>query len=152
MPGGYIFSTMFTLEFNAREPAAAKAAQHAVIAYLEREVESGTDFGPARTIFAELVSNVAEHAPDRAVVQVSWRPDGTPVLTVSDHGPGIDPTSWAPGGAMAEDGRGLQIASALASELKIQPAQEGGGTRVQAVLDMRRRIEGDSNPDATRFA
>lgn len=145
---------MFFCEFDAHDEVAATQAHDALIEYLRREAEDeGELSGPylhqgtsdheenltgAEVIFTELVSNVRKHAASRASVGVSWRVDGRAVLEVTDEGPGLDLSDWRPAHHLADSGRGLVIVSALSGDMAVTP-RPGRGTRIKAVLPLRRR-------------
>lgn len=144
---------MFFCEFDAHDEVAATQAHDALLEYLRKEAENEEELsGPylqrktehednltgAEVIFTELVSNVRKHAASRASVGVSWRIDGRAVLEVTDEGPGLDLSDWRPAHHLADHGRGLVIVSALSGDVAVTP-RPGRGTRIKAVLPLRRR-------------
>ena len=119
--------------FEAADAVSAYRARTSLLAYLESRAGAGSDIEAAALIFGELVGNVVRHAPGPISIDVSWE-NGYAVLRVIDHGPGY---TWN-GKAhlpdeLAEAGRGLFIAHAVAR--KLQVARVGGnGTMAVAWL------------------
>ncbi|HTX02256.1 MAG TPA: ATP-binding protein [Candidatus Acidoferrales bacterium] len=136
---------MFELELDACNARAGRTARSELIAYLQRE-STGTPppDGVVETIFTELVANVCKHGGHWARTSVTWRADGKPVLVVRDHGPGFDISLWQPPADLAEGGRGLLIASALADDFSIRSEKTGTGCCIEAVLPARRVPPGDA--------
>lgn len=124
---------MFELELDACDARAGRAARSALIDYL-RVNGLNTHDGVVETIFTELVANVCKHAGHWAKTSVRWRSDGKPVLIVCDRGPGFDVSLWQPPAELAENGRGLLIASALSDDFSIRSERPSGGCRIEAVL------------------
>jgi anti-sigma regulatory factor (Ser/Thr protein kinase) len=130
---------MFLLEFDACDETSAKTAREALIDYLALETV-GADLNGVAAIYGELVSNVCKHAGRLARVSVRWRRDGFAVLAVADYGPGFDLSEWHAPDRLAEHGRGMIIVSALTRDFSVHQYPEGCGTRVEAVLPLRRRL------------
>lgn len=103
--------------------------------YLRRHCTADSDVDGSELIASELLTNAVRHAGSAAWVTLEWS-DDEPVLTVFDLGPGfeLDPALPRPEEVA---GRGLFIASAIATELRAV-ARRAGGTAVSARLPARR--------------
>jgi anti-sigma regulatory factor (Ser/Thr protein kinase) len=97
--------------------------------------EHPSDIDAAELIYGELVANTVRYANHGAVEAALEVHDGdATVLTVRDHGPGLNVQPWAPHrDPYAESGRGLGLVELLAREVDVGPA-EGGGTVIRATL------------------
>ena len=84
----------------------------------------------AELVFGELVSNAVRHAESE--VRVSARFDGIATVHVTDDGNCFSPKSARPQPVEAESGRGLYIASVIASDLIVE--RMGARCVVTAVL------------------
>lgn len=122
--------------FQADDASAAHDARNALLTYLRARGTQDSDFSAAELIFGELVGNVVKHAPGPITIELIW--DGeTPTLRVGDRGPGFDLRPALPEDLMSECGRGLFLASAFATDLRVTRVPEGG-SRVCATLPVRR--------------
>lgn len=104
-----------------------------LLAYLESRATAESDLAGAALIFGELIGNVVRHAPGPIAVDLNWV-DGIAVLRVRDHGPGFEWNgSVALPETLAESGRGLYIAHAVARDLQVRRIN-GNGTEAVAWL------------------
>jgi anti-sigma regulatory factor (Ser/Thr protein kinase) len=118
--------------FDPRDAAEARSVRLRIAATLSARGAAERDVCNAELLFTELAANVMRHA--RGPVEVALDLRGRePVLHVIDHGPGFTFHACLPSDVMSESGRGLYIASALASELSVLP-RKGGGSHARAVL------------------
>jgi PAS domain S-box-containing protein len=127
--------------FAASDAAAAREVRSAIVSVLRRHGAEDTDVRNAELLFSELVGNVVRHTA--GTVEVAIDVSGVqPVLHVLDRGSGFTFHARLPNDVMSESGRGLYIASALASELSVLPRKDGG-SHARAVLsfDTRTRPE-----------
>jgi anti-sigma regulatory factor (Ser/Thr protein kinase) len=93
-----------------------------------------SDVDAAELIFGELVANTVRYAKGAVEARLELHNGCSPVLVVSDHGPGMRVHPWAPHrDPLAESGRGLGIVELLAREVAVGDAV-GGGTVVRATL------------------
>jgi anti-sigma regulatory factor (Ser/Thr protein kinase) len=97
----------------------------------------GSDLAAAEVAFAELVANVHRHATGPAHVFVDWREE-TPVLTVSDCGPGFTPLIELPEPS-SDSGRGLYIVAQLVGEVTVRRGQNRGA-EVSVRLPVHRHV------------
>jgi PAS domain S-box-containing protein len=97
---------------------------------------TGVDLPAAELVFGELVGNAVRHAPGFVDVELTWDDDGTPVLHVTDDGPGYSPRTGLPPDD-AESGRGLYIVAQLTREFTVTTLQHRGA-HARAVLLTRR--------------
>ena len=121
---------------DAREPAAAKAVQHAFLAELEHQGIPPDDLFVAELVFAELLGNVVRYAPSEVEVILDWM-GPNPVLHMLDEGPGFHPIPRLPPDALSERGRGVFIVASLARDFHVMPRAEGG-SHARAVLALKR--------------
>lgn len=111
--------------FASEEAETARSVRSQFMAYLRECAEPGGDFGAAELIFAELVGNVALHAPGSIIVDLQWL-DYRPFLTVCDTGPGFElPPIPALPEDSSESGRGLYLVWKLAGNLKVYRTPAG---------------------------
>jgi len=97
--------------------------------------EPPSDIDAAELIYGELVANTVRYANGGAVEVALEVDDGDPpVLTVRDHGPGLNVHPWPPHrDPYAESGRGLGLVELLAREIDVGTADDGG-TVIRATL------------------
>ncbi|MFC6287420.1 ATP-binding protein [Nocardioides sp. GCM10027113] len=149
------------------DPAAVTALRHQVTDYLTRHADPGSDIGDAELVFQELVVNALRHTDGPAWVQLTWVEE-QPDVVIRDLGSGFDLDSDLTGRAvaasdldpsdtggapydedlpdlMSEGGRGLFLVSHLAEELAVA-VRDGGGSRVQARLPVRRAASRSIHP------
>ena len=122
--------------FESADAGSAYRARGALLDYLASRARIGSDLEAAALIFGELVGNVVRHAPGPIAIDVYWERD-VAVLRVADSGPGFH---WS-GNAklpdvLAEAGRGLFIAHAVALKLQVTRLP-GNGTLATAWLPVR---------------
>lgn len=122
--------------FQADDATAAHDARTALLAYLRGRGSDDSDFNAAELIFGELVGNVVKHAPGPITIELVWDRE-TPTLRVADKGPGFELRTALPADLMAEGGRGLFLAAAFGTDLRVTRIAEGG-SRVSATLPVRR--------------
>ncbi len=129
-------------------PHSGSTVRQELVTYLRRHAAAGSDIGGAEVAAGELIGNAVRHAPGPAWVHVDWSADA-PVLEVHDLGPGFELSAEAPDDPLAGGGRGLMITRALTLELQAA-AKRAGGTRVTAVLPVRRARADDHDPPRSR--
>ena len=118
--------------FAASDAAAAREVRAAIVSALRVHGAEDADIRNAELLFSELVGNVVRHTA--GTVEVAIDVSGVqPVLHVLDRGSGFTFHARLPNDVMSESGRGLYIASALASELSVLPRKDGG-SHARAVL------------------
>jgi PAS domain S-box-containing protein len=122
--------------FQADDASAAHDARTALLAYLRGRGSDDSDFNAAELIFGELVGNVVKHAPGPITIELVWDRE-TPTLRVADKGPGFELRAALPADLMSEGGRGLFLAAAFGTDLRVTRIAEGG-SRVSATLPVRR--------------
>ncbi len=126
--------------FQADDATAAHDARNALLTYLRARGSDDSDFNAAELIFGELVGNVVKHAPGPIMIELVW--DGKePTLRVADRGPGFELRPGLPEDPMSEGGRGLFLAAAFGTDLRVSRVPEGG-SRVSATLPVRRQAPG----------
>ena len=123
--------------------------RQAFMAYLRARGVADADYASAELIFGELVGNVVRHAPGPIAILVEWESE-YPRLSVTDRGPGFTPIhdQVLPENILAEGGRGLFLVEAYCNgAIRVEPVATGG-TKVTAVLTIRRRSydAGSSHP------
>jgi anti-sigma regulatory factor (Ser/Thr protein kinase) len=118
--------------FESADATRAYHVRRDLLAYLATYASDDSDLAGAGLIFGELVGNVVRHAPGPIAVDIRWEA-GFAVLRVRDDGPGFDWRGAALPEAMAESGRGLFIAYAVAHSLKVRRLP-GRGTEAIAKL------------------
>jgi anti-sigma regulatory factor (Ser/Thr protein kinase) len=134
--------------------------------YLHRHAVPGSDdeIADAELIVSEAVGNAVRHTAGPVWVSLSWA-TRLPVLQVFDVGPGFDAeTLRAPPGPPASDallddddpellladsGRGLQIISALAPEVRAS-VRANAGMVLSVILPVPRRTTGSYDPPRRR--
>ncbi|HVF03831.1 MAG TPA: ATP-binding protein [Frankiaceae bacterium] len=126
---------------DGTNPGAVVDLRHQIAAYLARHADPASDVDGATVVVSELLGNVVRHANGPAWVSLTWAAEH-PVLEVSDLGPGFAPAPrpGAPADPMAESGRGLFIASAVAADLQVAVRRNQGAV-VTAVLPVRRTVD-----------
>jgi anti-sigma regulatory factor (Ser/Thr protein kinase) len=97
--------------------AAASAARRDFAARLRRREVALSSAHDAQLIFGEVVSNAVRRA--RAIIEVDVLCDARIDLRVSDDGECFDKAGIAPAPLLAEGGRGLYIARALARDFDV---------------------------------
>jgi anti-sigma regulatory factor (Ser/Thr protein kinase) len=119
--------------FQSLDASTARDVRRDLLVYLEARATAESDLAGAALIFGELIGNVVRHAPGPIAVDLRWE-GGTAVLRVRDSGPGFE---WSGSAAlpetMAESGRGLFIAHAVALALRVRRLP-GNGTEAVAWL------------------
>jgi GAF domain-containing protein/anti-sigma regulatory factor (Ser/Thr protein kinase) len=121
-----------TWTINPREPRATNDARLQISRSLAVGGYAVELLPTAELIVAELVGNLARHAPGPAEISLEWNA-GQPVLHVRDRGPGFDFVPKLPPDVYAESGRGLYLISALAREFAVARRPDGGSD-VRVVL------------------
>ncbi|HTW85083.1 MAG TPA: ATP-binding protein [Candidatus Sulfotelmatobacter sp.] len=108
------------------DPTTTTPARVAVREYLRHHAGNESDLSSAELIVGELLSNVARHAPGRALLSMDWR-GRRPILYVLDEGSGF---RAAPATTLdtptAESGRGLALVKALAVKMAFGNHVRGG--------------------------
>lgn len=112
--------------------------------YAERHSADGSDVDGAVLTFTELVGNAVEHGDGPVWVSVDWL-SRLPTLAVHDLGTGFTWTDTSMPDPSQRRGRGLAIAADLAAGLEVA-AKSGGGTVVEAQLDLPRADQVDLDP------
>lgn len=96
-----------------------------IVNYLRRASIRREDLLDAELIIGEVLANTVTHAPGLVEVRLEWFKE-RPTLTVTDSGPG-------------NTGRRTFLVRRLASDVSIIRMPDGG-TRVRAVLPLRRSL------------
>lgn len=131
---------------DGRDAAAVGALRREIAAYLSRHAAPGSDIAGSELALSEMITNAVRHAPGPAWVSIDWSGE-QPRLEVNDLGPGFELTDVVPD-ATAIGGRGLYIIAAVAQEVAVA-AKRAGGSRVSAVLPVRRAAQEDADPADT---
>jgi hypothetical protein len=105
--------------FDTQSYSEAKQMRNEFISLLYACATIDSDFFAAELIYGELVGNVRQHAPGRALVALSWN-GINPTLTVHDEEKMFTHPCDLPADLMHENGRGLFIVKSLAVSLKVQ--------------------------------
>jgi anti-sigma regulatory factor (Ser/Thr protein kinase) len=121
--------------FNSGDAEKMHRARDEFLKALRFHGAKDIDYPACELIFAELVGNVARHAPGLVRVLLERKAD-TAVLHVVDHGPVFRLKPSLPRNIFQTDGRGLFLVSALAKSLNVTPLDERGKI-VSAVLPVR---------------
>lgn len=133
--------------FSATDAAEAQGMRQAFSAYLRMRGGDEANYDAAEVIFGELVSNVVRHAPGPIDIAVEWTRGKRARMSVSDRGPGFDPSPGLPANPLAEAGRGLFLVSAFSGgPVHVERLPEGG-CRVTVDLPVTRK---DLRLDAER--
>jgi len=123
--------------FHSSDALTAHNARKALAEYLASRAANASDLYEAELVIGEAIANTVEHAPGLVEVFIDWRAE-RPALTVRDTGPGFAVEGGAlPIDAMAEDGRGMFLIHALASDVVVRRSP-GFGTELSCVLPVRR--------------
>jgi anti-sigma regulatory factor (Ser/Thr protein kinase) len=120
---------------DASDLGKVRELRHEFTDYLAARAGEHSDLAAAEVAFAELVANVHRHALGPASIQLDWR-DETPILTVSDAGPGFTPEIALPD-PTCEGGRGLYLVTQLVGEVTVRDGPDRGA-RVSVQLPIRR--------------
>lgn len=118
--------------------------RHELEALLQRHGDSRSDVHGAMLIASELITNALENSSGPAWVSLDWG-RVSPVLSVHDLGAGFVLDDIEPPDPSSLTGRGLIIATHLASQLSVN-AREAGGTTVRADLPVSRSAEVSIDP------
>lgn len=133
---------------DGSDRSALRALRREIGDYLGRHAEPDCDLSDAVLVVEEIVGNAVRHAGGSIWVSLSWL-GMSPILTVHDLGPGFDPARLAAAAAAREDGgptdldavgesgRGLFLATHLASALEAR-ARDGGGMTVTTELPVKK--------------
>jgi len=116
---------------NADDLEQAWEALHAALSWLA-QAGVPVDMQAARIVLTELIGNAVRHAGGIGEVRIEVRP-AYALLHVSDRGAGCTAKPALPDDPLSEGGRGLHLANAFASELRLLE-REGGGTHAVARL------------------
>ncbi|HTX59712.1 MAG TPA: ATP-binding protein [Verrucomicrobiae bacterium] len=111
--------------FESDDATRAYQVRRDLLAYLATYATDDSDLAAAGLIFGELVGNVVRHAPGPIILDIRWE-QGVAVLRVRDVGPGFDWEGASLPDALAESGRGLFIAHAVARGLDVRRLPDGG--------------------------
>lgn len=109
-----------TWRFHSSDARTAHDSRRAVYAHLRAHAADGAELYAAELIVGEALANTVEHAPGLVEVILEWTEEA-PVLVVRDGGPGFDaaPASL-PTDPFSEDGRGMFLIAALATEVELR--------------------------------
>ena len=129
---------------DASDPELVSELRHEVHDYLARHADPDSDLDAAELAVAELLGNVTRHAPGPAWVTATWSGEAA-MLVIRDLGPGFSLDSVARPDVWSESGRGLFLVATVTAELKTAE-RSAGGSRVSAVLPVRRRPERSYDP------
>lgn len=119
-----------TWKLDVRERGAAYRVRRAVLWDLSGHVRAGSDLSGVELILGELLSNVAQHTPGHAEVDLEFQ-DGQAKLSVRDRGKPFENTDGAMPDALSPNGRGLHLVRTLARSVEFQ---HRGGNTVAVVL------------------
>ncbi|QNN52827.1 ATP-binding protein [Nocardioides mesophilus] len=131
------------------DAGAVSALRREVADYLRRHAATGGEIDDAELVVSELLGNTARHAAGPVWVTLAWQAS-SPVLTVSDLGPGFDPAQVVEADGrdidpLQESGRGLFLINHLAPAMQaVQRATSG--MRVSVTLPVVRRPEASYDP------
>lgn len=132
------------LYFNASDPATVGELRTELGRYFRAHAQPGSDVAGADLAVSELLTNAVRHAPGPAWVHVDWT-DAEPLVEVHDLGPGFELRS-GPGRQRADGGGwGLALVADVAGDLRAA-AKRAGGSRVSAVMPVRRALERSFDP------
>jgi predicted ArsR family transcriptional regulator/anti-sigma regulatory factor (Ser/Thr protein kinase) len=109
-----------------------------------RHASPDQDVAGATLAFAELLNNAVERSGGPVWVSVDWS-GATPVVSITDLGPGFRLEEVPPPSPTAIRGRGLAIAASLAKHLDVK-SRQSGGSRVEAELPVRRPFDVSIDP------
>ena len=122
-------------EFAADDVTTAMNTRRAIGAILERFGSTSAEASDAELIFGELLGNVVRHTDGTVEAALDLTGDA-PVIHVLDRGPGFTFHARLPNDRMSETGRGLYIATMLASDVTVT-CRADGGSHARAVLSCR---------------
>lgn len=126
------------IHFRADDALEVLRMRSAVRAFFDEAADETSDVPGALLVFGELVANVVRHAPGAIAVRIDWPIDGPVMLYVDDCGPGLSGPREHDDDPLRESGRGIEIVNALARDVQIVAAPNGG-THVSAELPLGRR-------------
>ncbi len=132
----------------AGDAESASALRRAIGSYLERHAAPDSDLDNAGLAVSELLTNALLHTGGSAWVSLVWGGE-RPLLSVYDLGDEFEfHSDQLPADPMAPGGRGLFIASHVASDLEVAH-RRGAGNVVSATLPVRRPRTDSYDPPAT---
>ncbi|GAC1594378.1 MAG: hypothetical protein NVS3B28_25010 [Candidatus Velthaea sp.] len=124
--------------FHSSDALTAHNSRRALGEYLASLAADPNQLYEAELVVGEAIANTVEHAPGIVEVLIDWR-DERPTLTVRDTGPGFVPgRASLPSDELSEDGRGMFLIHALASDVHVRRSP-GYGMELQCVLPLPRR-------------
>ncbi len=134
----------------AGDAETASALRRAISSYLARHAAPGSDLEGASLAVSELMTNALLHTGSSAWVSLDWGGE-QPVLSVYDLGPEFElGGDELPPDPLSPGGRGLFIASHVASDLEVAH-RGGGGNVVSATLPVQRPQAATLDPPASSF-
>jgi anti-sigma regulatory factor (Ser/Thr protein kinase) len=122
------------MEWNFRSKSMhdARSTRAEFMRALRSDASAKSDLAAAELIFGELIGNVVQHAPGPVCVRLDW-PGEKALLSVHDEHAPFTPRFRLPADPLAESGRGLYIARALATSFNVTHIS-GDGTKVTVGL------------------
>ncbi len=138
------------LDWYLPEPDAGAVGdlRREISGYLGRHAAPGSDIDAAAIVVSELLTNGVRYARGPLWVSLTWT-GVEPLLEVNDLGPGFVPDPSLPASA-AIGGRGIYLAATLSADFQVA-AKRAGGTRVNALLPVRRPPEESFASPPTRI-
>ena len=125
--------------FHSSDALTARRSRHELMGYLRELAAAEADLYAAELVIGEILANTVEHAPGLVEVLIDWTCEN-PKVTVRDSGPGIDGCRMdLPEDVMSEDGRGMFLIGALASEISVRRSP-GYGTELKLTLPLQRAV------------
>ncbi|MFN2449202.1 MAG: SpoIIE family protein phosphatase [Candidatus Baltobacteraceae bacterium] len=132
--------------FDVADPEAANRLRTRVMIAVAEYGASGCDMPATELVLGELLANVVRHTPGPIVIELSGRSPAY-VLSVTDAGPGFALSRDLPEDPLSEHGRGMFLIRALADDVEVTRAPQGGST-VRVVLPAARMhaFDGSAGP------
>lgn len=131
-----------TWRFHSSHSLSAHNARVEVAAYLAALAAEPRAIAEAELVVGELLANTVEHAPGLVELRLDWTTE-FPRLVVRDSGRGVSLGAGSLPDPLSEDGRGLFLIHAFASDVVIA-GMPTVGTEVSCTLRLTRATSGRS--------
>ncbi len=130
------------------ERGATRELRREFMRFITRHASPDSDLEAAQLIFSELLTNAVESSDGPVWVSLDWGGQ-QPVLSVNDLGPGFElPDNTDMPDPSVVGGRGLLIVTHLVGHLEVA-RKAAGGSRVRAILPLRRPPTASIDPEPT---
>lgn len=112
--------------FHSSDAYTTHLSRKELMTFIRSLASDKNELYASELILGEILANTVDHAPGLVEISINWH-GAKPLVTVRDTGPGfVSLQTELPVDIWSESGRGLFLIGALAQNVTVVPAKDGG--------------------------